>query len=209
MNWKSTAFSWALVFSLSFLVAACGSESLDTSSYQLNGTSYTTIDGAALQHQSSSVSGNGSVVIISPLSGIPSNNSYSLEFTLAESGSLTLVTNSNQQLKNGLNITFSRNDKTLTGVTQVGNSISTLFTLADIDASGKIQLQIDVHNNESPAHILIWTGSDFEEAATVYNSEDPGLATAGNGAGTLWGFILSNATVTSATVGTPKFTEGS
>lgn len=208
MNWKSTTISWALVFSLGFLVTACGGESLDINPFQLNGVSYTLVDETTLKHDSSSISGSGSIIVISPVSGTSSKDSYSLEFTLADGGSLTLVTHSNEQLKDGLNLTFSRKGQSLTGVTQVGNTSSASFSLSDIDnASGKIELQIDVHNNESPAHVLIWTGSNFAEASAIYNSESPGPNSPGNGAGTLWGLILSNATVTSFNVGSPKFNE--
>lgn len=75
-----------------------------------------------------------------------------------------------------------------------------------IDASGPIRLQFDVHNNETPAHVLAWNrdlGDSFTDATAVFNSEEndnsPGI-----GSGTRWGVRLSGATVTRAELGAVK-----
>lgn len=193
----------------SIFISACSNNTSATHSYQFHGVEYGTISDGTLEHRGSSIEGSGSLIFISPLAGISSKESYALQFTLAEGGSLSLITHSNSRLDSGLTILFSRSGSVLSGITQVGNTVSTSFNLTGIDASGTISLQIDVHNDESPAHILAWTGSNFAETAALYNSEDPGLNAAGNGAGTYWGLVLSNATVTQASVGTPQFNEGS
>lgn len=207
MNFRSTISNSALTLAVAF--AACDSDNPTGTAYQLNGVEYGIVDAGSLQHNSTSLSGSGSLVFISPLAGITSKNSYALQFTLAEGGSLTLVANANNQIGNGLNIVFTRSGTTVTGVTQAGGASGTSFTLAGVDASSTIQLQVDIHNDETPAHVLAWNGSDFTEEAAIYNSEDAGLAAPGNGSGTYWGLILSNANVTGASVGTAKFVEGS
>lgn len=194
---------------LGIFIYGCSNNTSNPGPYQIHGVDYATITTGTLQHRESSIEGSGSLIIITPLASISSKESYTLQFTLKDGGSLTLVTHSNNLLSSGLTMTFSRSGSALSGLTQAGITLSTPFLLAGIDASGTIQLQIDVHNDESPAHILVWSGSNFIEEAALYNSEDPGLNAAGNGAGTYWGLVLSNAKVTEASVGTPKFTEGS
>jgi hypothetical protein len=207
MKFDSLFTRLTLTLLLGSVLTACGSDSSSVATHSLNNVEYATVSEGTLAHNGTNITGTGSVVFVSPLSGITSNNSFALQFTLSDGGGLTLAANSNNQTVNGLELVFTRSGTQLTMATQVGETFSTSTPLTGVDASGTIQLQIDVHNSESPAHVLVWTGNDFAEASAIYNSESPGPAAAGNGTGTFWGLALSNATVTGATVGTPKFTE--
>lgn len=206
MTLKSRFAALALLIGL--LISGCGGDPLATGPYQLNSADYATRSAGTLQHHGSSVEGSGSLIFISPLAGIPSKDSYALQFSLTDQGSLTLVTHSDDQLNQGINLVFTRNGSSLTAIIQAGGINTSTFTLGGVDASSTTQLQVDLHNDESPAHILIWNGSNFAKDEAIYDSEIPGMNAPGNGAGSYWGLVLSNAKVGQATVGPPKFIEG-
>lgn len=199
-------FAFLVVLALASGVGACSDDQGDL--LFLNGVGYRVVNAGSLAHNNTNVTGTGSIVFNSPLSSIQSANSYALSFVLADGGSLVLVANSKDDVTNGAETRFSRSGSVLSVKFIVGGSetdVSSSFT--SINASGTITLQVDVHNNESPAHVLAWTGSDFSEGAALVNSEDAGKEVPGNGSGTYWGLRLTDATVTSASVGAAKFSE--
>lgn len=210
---KRSIFSLAAGLSLCFvflLNTGCGSssKSTDDETHTLNGNSYVTVSNTSLVLTDTSLSGDGSVVFESPLPTIESKRSFTLGFTLENGGSLTLHSNASNRLQNGISIVISRTGTTLSVALKKGEDlkdISSSFT--GVNASGSLSIVCDVHNDEVPAHILIWTGSDFTEEAAVFNSEEEGLEAPGNGAGSYWGLALSKATVSTATVSTAKFSE--
>jgi hypothetical protein len=188
-------------------LGACNGDDGGGVTYSLDGAGYVVITAGTLQHNSTDVSGSGAVVFNDPLAGIASKHSFELSFTLQDGGSLTLGGYSSNQLANGVNVVMSRSGATLSVVLEAEgnqNDVSALFT--GIDASGTIGVQIDIHNDETPAHILAWDGQDFDEAAAIFNSENDG-DTPGNGAGSFWGLILEDAVVSTAAAGDAKFVE--
>lgn len=88
----------------------------------------------------------------------------------------------------------------------MAGKISEGKVLEGVDAAGAITIGVDVHNDESPAHVLVWSGSDFAEDAAAFNSEGDGAAP-GQGSATFWGLKLAKANVTAATIGDAKFSE--
>lgn len=205
-TFKLTRSILLTLFAIS-LFSACGNDN-GTTTLSLNGAEYVVVTEGTLQNSSSSITGTGSLVFNDPLDAIPSKHSFTLSFTLEEGGSVTLVSHATDSLQNGINVLFARNGTTLTvTLTAAGsnNDVSSAFTT--VDASGTVTLQFDVHNDEEPAHLLAWTGDEFHEEDAIFNSEEGGSETPGNGSGTYWGLILAKATVETAAVGEAKFHE--
>jgi hypothetical protein len=197
----------SLLLSAVLLIAACGKklEPLPADATLLDAT---VLNAGSLRTDGSTLSGTGSVVLNQPLSGTASGQSYALAFRLEDGGSLTLQSNASNRLQNGIALHFQRNGAALSVKLIAGgaeNDVSNAF--ATLDVTGELQLQIDVHNNEVPAHILVWSGADFSEGAALLNSEEAGREAPGNGAGQYWGLELSQASVTRAAVSEPKFEE--
>lgn len=190
-----------------FLFLGCGSDgSLPT----FDGKAYRIVTAGTLAASESSVSGSGSLVFNSALA--QDDNSFRPTFTLDNGGSLSLVTNSDNLLENGNVLKFTRNGTTLTVTVKIRANtevdISSQFT--GVDASQAVTLQIDVHNDETPTHFTIWNSATTDYTTTgIYDSEDTGPAVSGaeNGAGSLWGLILANATVTAVTLSERKAPE--
>ena len=177
-----------------------------TSEGQLGGASYVVVDAGDLQRTVSQVKGSGSLAFKDPIGAISSRKSYTLNFTLVDAGSLKLVVNADEKLSNGVSILLSRSASALSATLSFAGTSAAAKTLAGVDAASAINLMIDIHNDESPAHILIWSGSDFTQAKALLDSERDG-ATPGQGRGNYWGLVLNKATVTSGVLAAPKFTE--
>lgn len=203
-----TFYQTGTVFFFLIVLGACGGDDDNGSTtLSLDGAGYVVITPGSLQHNSDNVAGSGSIVFNDPLSGIDSKHSYALSFTIEDGGSLTLGSHATNQLASGVNVVLSRSGPALSATIQAeGGQTDISAAFAGIDASGPINVQIDIHNDEAPAHILIWTGTSFDEADAVFNSEEDGDAP-GNGSDNFWGLILQNAVVTTAEVGDAKFVE--
>lgn len=203
-----TLLKSSLALSLVLLATACGKkqEPLPAGASAL--LDATILNPGSLRTDGSTVSGTGSLVVNQPLAGTASGQSYALAFRLEDGGSLTLQSNASNRLQGGVALRFERlgaalRVKLLAGGTE--NDVSDAF--ATLDATSELQLQIDLHNNEVPAHILVWSGTDFSEGAALLNTEEAGREAPGNGSGQFWGLELAQANVTRATVSEPKFEE--
>jgi hypothetical protein len=172
------------------------------------GQSYYVVESDDLELNESILKGSGAIVFASPLNAIQSQDNFAVEFTIAEGGSLALVTHSNSSLAEGLTVQFDRAGTELIATLKADGSGTTDNVLSGIDASGLVSLSVDVHNNEAPTHVLIWNAANgsFSEDDALYNSEDDTDAP-GVGNGTLWGVVLRNAELKAITRGEPKFTE--
>ena len=207
MSQTRTGLRALLLFIAAFQLGGCGSSS--SSSLKLNGMEYVVLDAGNLQHNGTSVSGSGSFVVREPLGQTTSEQSFVLNFTLEEGGSLALVSNSKSKLEDGWNLRFTRTGAALTVAMIVGASQTDVTSrFSGVNASGEINLLVDVHNNEDPAHILVWRGnaSPFDVGDALLNSQVHG-ASPGSGTGTAWGFVLNKATLSQATLGTAKFVD--
>ncbi len=194
----------------SVLLAGCGGKSDNKELNSLSGAEYVVVDAGDLVFGSDSISGSGSVVFNSPLSEIGSKNSYRLTITLQDGGSATLVTNSTNSLQGGVGVNFTRSADTLdVSISAGGGTTSVSSKFVGVKASLPLTFQVDVHNDESPAHLLFWDGdiANFTEENVLLNSEEAGFESPGKGSGTFWGVVLKKATVTQAALSGPKFTE--
>lgn len=141
--------------------------------------------------------GNGRGVMTSVASTIQSGSNFEITFSIEDQGRLVLYTYSNNDLTAGLEFVFSRSAGTLSVFLRhqgQEQDLSSLFT--NINASEVQTFTIDVHNNERPAHILMWTGgkrTGLNHRNTIYNSGEDSLdlgydSAPGNGQGRSWGF---------------------
>jgi hypothetical protein len=169
---------------------------------------YYVLEAGDLERSENLLQGSGALVFASPLNAIQSQDNFALEFTLAEGGSLSLVTHADSSLSDGLTVQFERAGTELISSLKADGAGTGDNVLSGVDASGPISLAVDVHNNETPAHVLIWNAvnGSYDEKEALYNSEDDADAP-GVGKGTLWGVVLRNATLNRVERGEPKFTE--
>lgn len=169
---------------------------------------YYVVETGDLEQSETLLEGSGAVVFASPLNAIQSQDNFALEFTLGEGGSLALVTHSDSSLSEGLTVQFERGGKELISRLTADGSGTGDNVLSGVDASGPISLAVDVHNNETPTHVLIWNAvnGSYAEDEALYNSEEAGDSP-GVGKGTLWGLVLRNAAITKVERGEPKFSE--
>jgi hypothetical protein len=188
------------------LVSGCGGSSSCTA-VSFSGACFGYVTQGTLTATETSLSGTGSLVAETPLSGASSNNSFRLTFTLQDGGSVSLFANSTAALADGIEIEMKRQGSALeVHVKKGGTDFDASSSFTSVSATAAVTLQIDVHNSESPVHLLVWGESttDFSESNTLLNEE---ASTPPSGTGTYWGLELENATVTSAAAGTQKFTE--
>lgn len=157
--------------------------------------------------------GGGKMMMSDALSDVSEGFNFEFSFTLADGGSITFTSFAGPQLSNGFEIKFLRAGAKLNvqaiaqGQTQ---DWSAMFT--GIDANQNIALTMDVHNDETPAHVMIWQGEkspDKDHTNTLYNSAEDSVdlnydAAPGNGSGRAWGFILDNAQLLKVKLSSPQ-----
>ncbi len=149
--------------------------------------------------------GEGKGLMPDSLSEIQGSANFEMSFSLQEGGSAIFYFFAKENLSDGLTIEFKKEQgqlKVLASAQGVQQEWSSLFS--GIDTSGVMTFTLDIHNNESPAHIMLWSGSknsSLNHRNTVYNSAEDSLdlnydAAPGNGLGRSWGFQLNNAELT-------------
>jgi len=173
---------------------------------KLGTAAYVVVNAGDLQRSDALLKGSGSVAFKDPIGVISSKKDYVLSFSLDDGGSLALVAHGDEHLQNGIEVTLSRAAGTLTATLSSGGKSAAPKVLGGVNAATAMTINVDVHNDESPAHILIWSGSDFAEDKALLNSEEDG-ATPGQGRATYWGLLLTKASVTAASVIEPNFFE--
>ncbi|MBM3383483.1 MAG: hypothetical protein FJY29_13760 [Betaproteobacteria bacterium] len=168
-------------------------------------------DASELKIQTNRISGSGKVEFKENMGRLGQNTSHSVSFALSDGGKIVLSAYAQTGLSKGINFEFARAGKTLKVTLMkegaAPQDASAQFT--SINASRVIDLQIDVHNSESPAHILIWNGleKEFHEDNALFNSAATNTAVA-QGEGKMRGFALNNAVLFKATVSKPKLDHG-
>ena len=193
---------WSL--SLAVVLGGCGGGTISGDSF--DGKVYSVVNAGTLTFSTTEITGTGSLVFASPLTA--TENSFRPSFTLQDGGKLKLTLYGSNTLTTGISVEFSRNGSVLSVSLKTDSQnqdVSSKFT--GIDASTTMTFQVDAHNGESPAHILIWDSSitNFAEDNALLNSEDSGFNAPGKGTGTFWGLTLESATVTAVTLGAAKF----
>lgn len=218
------------MLALSLLLAACGGKGDNRNPAGEGGTDRfgsqqvgVVGDASGLTLAPGSIKGTGNVIFSSQALENRSGTSYALDIaSIQDGGSVTLVSYGDSFLGNGFEIEFRRQGTgqgslkvTLRAQGEERNTVNRfgLDVFGAMDASFPLKLQIDIHNNESPTHVLIWSraiADDFSESMAILNTEElekSGGAPQANGNGTRWGLRLVNAEVSSAEPSAPKFEE--
>jgi hypothetical protein len=200
-----------------FFVMSCGGDddsSADPAKEGLVGsTTFVRQGEATVAFADGFVSGTGKVAAKQPLGDLASEKNFSLAFTLEDGGSLALVGYAKDTLEGGVVMKFERTGAAVKATLSVADQsidLSPVFT--NVNATNEIGVTIDIHNGETPAHVIAWTAdiANPDKSNPVYESEgdEPSRgAVPGNGQGTFWGLELAKAKVTRADVGEAKFEE--
>lgn len=172
------------------------------------GQTYLVNDAGDLDLSSGQIKGTGSLIFNQPLGGVDAQKNFALSFRLEDGGQLGLISHANSELAGGVSVLLKREGAALNVSLAAKDQESAAVPLNGVDASALIQLRFDVHNNEDPAHILIWQegASGYGEAEALLNSED-GPETPAKGSGNYWGLSLTKASVEAASVGKALFSE--
>jgi hypothetical protein len=157
-------------------------------------------------------SGLGAFVFNQSLTqSVGDSSSHALSFALSDGSSLEYVVYGDSKLESGLTVRFERQNKSLLvqliGPSALAQTVDVSKSFEWVDASRIIDLQMDVHNDESPTHVLIWDGLErsFNEENAKFNSEEMELPSFGQSPGAFRGFVLNKATVFKAVTSEPKF----
>lgn len=114
------------------------------------------------------LSGTGSVAFNDPMQSVNSGHSFTLDFSLQEGGELTLVTYASKELKNGYEVKFSRTGSEVKAhLVADGKEQDISAAFAELDFSKTVSLTFDIHNNETPGHVLIWETTELAEVEAV------------------------------------------
>ncbi len=198
-----------ILIASTFLFACSNDDDDDTparTAGSFNSIDYFVVDAGDLERSTSILKGSGSIIFKESLGDILSEHHYDLSFKLESGSSIELITHADNNLSNGASISWSRDNQNVTLKLNANGKSSANVDLKDIDPTEVISYKIDIHNNETPAHILIWRDAEesFSEESALVNSED-GLETPGNGKGNLWGLKLVKAELKGAVLSEAKF----
>ena len=229
-------FVMHILSSLLVFLASCGNDDSTKEDGVFKGLSYSTIGESDLVSGENQIKGNGTILFTQPLGSIDSNNHFTFSFLLEDGQSISLVANAAENANNGFEFVVERSATTAEWKMVVGSeSIDIDDKFKDIDITKEVRLAIDIHNKETPAHVIVWNGdnTEFKETNAIYNSaekheheegeheegeheegeheegehEHGESKSPGNGKGTFWGFKLSGATLNNAGITTPKVVE--
>jgi hypothetical protein len=192
---------------LAFFLISCGQESSHESTVQkFNGLGYVLRENSSLDVSESTITGEGSLSFTEPLGSVQSEKNFLLEFEIDDAGFVEIQTFSDRDFRSPISIRFSRTGETLTvGAAPAAEGVLGRDLKMDSTAS-KVSFSIDVHNSETPAHVMVWPEeiSSPDDDNAVFNSDADGRLL-GNGAGAFWGLRLKGASITKAAARDPKF----
>ena len=190
-----------LSFAAFLVLAGCGS-STTAGDGTIGGNPFVFVTkGTLTTATGGGVTGTGSLALLNPVS-LP-NNSYRIMFAIADGGTLDFIANAATGLTGAVTLRFTRAGTTLSvvGVTSGGTKDLSAAFAAGVDASTTLTFQVDVHNDENPPHVKLWDAAvtTFTGATARLDTANAGFVLAtGQGTGKIWGFALTNATVTGA-----------
>ncbi len=137
------------------------------------------------------------------LSGVASNggnasHNFELQFDLAQNEDLTFYFFANASLTNGIMASFKNTDQGLRVHFKLGE-LQHEYLLANTAGLESFHLDLDIHNDHTDVHFLLWDHNGPHEdqdectfeAGCLYNSEDFALdfwLGVGRAPGTYWGF---------------------
>lgn len=165
----------------------------------ISGQSFEILEKDNLTFNDAGATGSGKILALNSLSN-ESGMSFKVSLSLQDNGEVILHTFSDNKLQNSFDISIAREGgKVKFVLSSGGQSIdySELQGITALNAIENIELTMDVHNNESPAHFILWKSSEttYDENTALLNSADEPKATPGKGSGLFFGLTLKNAAV--------------
>lgn len=195
------------------VLTGCGSDSDDDENgTQWGGIEYTYLDQGDLKIENNTLQGTGTILFKQPLSGgVDSGHHLNLDFTLSPDSSLIVSTYADNQLKDGIQLVFRVSaEGKLSVLLKHGETATDVSgSFMEVDVTKPVSLSIDVHNDEDPAHVLVWNGNEteFKEDTALLNSEEDGNNVPGKGKDSYWGLTLNKAQVSKTELSDAKFEE--
>lgn len=191
----------------------CGKSSdNDENGTQWGGIEYTYLDQGDLKVENNTLQGTGTILFKQPLNGgTDSGHHLNLDFTLSPDSTLIVNTYADNQLKDGIQLVFSVSSAGKLSVLlkhgETATDVSGSFM--EVDVTKPVSLSIDVHNDEDPAHVLVWNGdeTEFKEETALLNSEEEDHNVPGKGKDSYWGLTLHKAQVSKTELSDAKFEE--
>jgi hypothetical protein len=189
-------------------LAACGkSDSKNEDKLSFSGYEYIVKSTSSPVVTDGELTGEGSIAFVEPLGSVSSNKNFKISMTLEDAGFVELKTFANAELGASIGLKLSRAGDTLLLVSSAENKVAEPIILKGLAVSGPLSLSIDVHNSETPAHVMLWSSSESSptDDNSVFNSDADGEIP-GNGAGTFWGLSLKSSSISAASTGDSVFT---
>jgi hypothetical protein len=176
----------ALVFTLS----ACGDDDDDsgTNGPTVFGKSYSIVSGD-LTVTESQVAGSGVVSFGQFVDTPAEGRNLFAKMTLEDQGYVQFHVFAAADLGNATLVRLTRNGDQLTYTVNRDDG-DEQGSFADVDASQTVNISIEVHNSETPAHVLMWSGDAAPAGEPLEVQGD-------NGQGTYLGLTLEKATLLS------------
>jgi hypothetical protein len=211
----STALFLLLASTSVTLLTSCGgddnssSETPSSKEGKVGTTDILLLSESGLTFSGTTLSGSGLAIAKNPLGEVKDDKNLAVTFTVEDGGSLSVRAFASKTLEDGVALTLSRKGTRLSAALSAGGkSVDISKTFSALDASKEVSVLVDVHNGETPAHVLAWKGGTASpsDQNALFNSEKAGDGeSAGNGKGTFWGLVLSKVIVTSASASDAKF----
>jgi len=155
--------SIATIFAMATLMG-CGEEVKEGNAKK----DFDTIEDTDLSLIGKAVEGTGTIRYNTPLSSSSDNINININFRLNEAGAIVLKTHGDETLSNAVSLRFERKNEELF-LNLGGEHVEDL----EIDATGDIELSIDIHNSETPAHVIVWNGtSSANPKDAAFNSAE-------------------------------------
>lgn len=144
-------------------------------------------------------SGTGVFALWEKLESVSTGYRFNLNFSLEDEGSVSLFTFANSDLSQGFNILIMRlgsgPGSLRASLIADGRSVDISQVFKDYDASQNQELSFEIHNNEKPAHVILWKNGKGPFDHSNELAEIP--RSPGSGKGDRIGLELKNATVES------------
>lgn len=187
------------------------SESAQEASGRIGETEFVLKDSPNLSFDGASLTGTGSAIAKLPADELAGERNFKMSFTLNDGGSVELIAFSNNALTEGVGVKFTRSANALkVELNEKEETLDISSAFSELSGESTVSIHFDVHNGETPAHVIGWTTStdNPDGSNSKFDSErdeDTFGAFAGKGAGTFWGLKLNAAKVTEAESRGAKF----
>ncbi len=190
-----------------FALTACGkSDSKNDSKQSFSGYDYIVKSTSSPVINDGKLTGDGSIAFVEPIGSVTSNKNFKISMTIEDAGFVELKSFTNADLVAGIGLKLSRSGDSLVLVSSADGKDTGPLTIKGISANAPLSLSIDVHNSETPAHVMIWksTESAPTDDNALFNSDADGEIT-GNGAGNFWGLSINGSSISSLTMAESVF----